>query len=177
VGRGAKATVGNERDTDLATLAFLVRFASADRHHEPARVIPEIRDIERGGFGAAQRAGERQQQQRAVALAFQPRAASVGVASIFCLEKLCSIRDSYRTQLRREEQDGGRNSAQRWGRRSVGASGPRVRLGGTGNLDFDNQKPRRYLKIPFRVVSSRRQWRRPPDVACVLTRIGRVFAL
>jgi hypothetical protein len=35
---------------------------------------PGTRNVERGGFGAAHGAGERQQQQRAVALAFQPRA-------------------------------------------------------------------------------------------------------
>src|ERR1035438_4178243 len=34
VGRGAQATIGNERDRNLAALAFLVGFAPAQRHDQ-----------------------------------------------------------------------------------------------------------------------------------------------
>jgi hypothetical protein len=67
VGRGAQPAVGDERDGDLAPLAFLVGFAPAQRHDKAARIIPQIRNVERGGFGATHGAGERQQQPRAVA--------------------------------------------------------------------------------------------------------------
>jgi hypothetical protein len=67
VRRGAQPAVGDERHGDFAG-PFPVGFASAQRHDQVARIVPQIRNVERGGFGTAHGAGERQQQQRAVAL-------------------------------------------------------------------------------------------------------------
>jgi hypothetical protein len=52
VGRGAQLAVGDERDGNLAALAFLVGFAPAQGHDHAARIVPQIRNVERGGFGA-----------------------------------------------------------------------------------------------------------------------------
>jgi hypothetical protein len=64
------------RQADLGPLPFLVGLAAKNPQAQPIRVHHHVFDAERCQFGAAERAGETKQQQRAVAPA--PRGVVAG---------------------------------------------------------------------------------------------------